>query len=188
MKHLPLFLLLLTLTCCKDNDPDKTQTVFTDTLVKSNSKADRSSDTTVGKLIKFNSPYNFETFKAKLYTGKIVAPDFRNDEFASDEKYVKFITEGCKNEGINFGGYFTIIERFCGALCSHIFIVDRITGKIHTDIRPNDGRYGYLYKKDSYLLIANSGSFQDDSLKYYVDLFGEPELYVWKHNNFELLK
>jgi hypothetical protein len=53
---------------------------------------------------------------------------------------------------------------------------------------PNDGRYGYLDNKDSYLLVANSNVFQDESLEYYNDFFGEPELYVWKDNNFQLLK
>ena len=183
MKHLPLILFLLILTCCKDTNSNKTQDVFVDTIVKPNSMTARE-----GKLIKFSSPYNFETFKAKLFTGKIVSPDFRNNEFANDKKYVKFITEGCKNNNINFGGHFTIIEGSCGAMCSNIFIVDRITGKIYTDVRPNDGRYGYLYKKYSYLLIANSNSFKDDSLTYYVDIYGEPELYIWKQNNFEHLR
>jgi len=147
-----------------------------------------SSNTTEGKLIKFTSKYNFETFKANLFTGETVSPDFSNNVFSKDKEYVKFITEGCKNNAINFGGHFTILQRSCGAICEHLFIVDRITGKIYTDIRPNDGRYGYLYKKDSYLLIANSNSFQDDSLTYYNDFFGKPEMYIWKDNNFQRLK
>jgi hypothetical protein len=188
MKHLPLIIYLLTLTCCKDTNPNTTQKVFADTTVKSISKADSNSSTTEGKLKKFTSHYNFETFKAKLFTGKSASPDFSDNEFADDKDFVKFITDGCKKSDINFGGHFTIIQRSCGAMCEHIFIVDRITGKIYTDIRPNDGRYGYLYKKDSYLLIANSNVFQDDSLEYYNNFFGSPELYVWKDNNFQPLK
>ena len=44
------------------------------------------------------------------------------------------------------------------------------------------------YPKDSKLLIANSSLFQSDSLKYYNNQFGDPELYVWKNNNFESLQ
>ena len=187
MKYLLLIIFTLTLACCKDTNPDKTQTVFVETTKKSIPKVDSNPNTKGEKLIKFVSHYYFETFKTKLYAGKAASPDFRNNEFANDKEYVKFITEGCKNNDINFGGHFTIIQRSCGAMCEHIFLVDRITGKIYTDIRPNDGRYGYLYRKDSYLLIANSNVFQDDSLKYYSDFFDKPELYVWKHSNFQPL-
>jgi hypothetical protein len=188
MKHLPLIIFLLTLTCCKDTNPDKTQKSFTDTTVKLISKVDSGLNTTERKRIKFTSHYNFETFRTKLFTGKIASPDFSHNEFANDKEYVKFITDGCKKNDINIGGHYTIIQKGCGAMCENIFIVDRITGKIYTDIRPNDGRYGYLYKKDSCLLIANSNVFQDESLEYYNDFFAKPELYVWKDSNFKLLK
>lgn len=189
MKHLPIIIFLLTLTCCKDANPKKTQNISADTIVKSVSKIDSNFNITEGKLIKFNSHYNFESFKTKLFTGKVVSPDFTGNEFAGDKEYVKFITDGCKKNDINFGGHYTIIQRGCGLMCEHIFVIDRITGKIYTriGIRPDDGRYGYLYKKDSNLLIANSNSFQNDSLKYYYSFF-KPELYVWKDRNFQILK
>jgi hypothetical protein len=188
MKQLPIIIILLTLTCCNDTNSDKIQHTSSDTIAKSISTINSNSNTTLGKLIKFTSDYNFETFKAKIFTGKTALPDFTDNEFASDKEYIKFITDGCKKNDINFGGHYTIIQRSCGAMCEHIFIVDRINGKIFTDIKPNDGRYGYFYKKDSHLLIANSNVFQDDSLKYYNDIFGNPELYVWKNNNFQFLK
>jgi len=188
MKHLPLITFLLTLACCKDTNPKKLQNVFADTPAKSNSKVDSISNTTEGKLIKFTSNYNFETFKTKLFEVETASPDFSSNEFATHSEYVKLITDGCNKNDINFGGHFTIIHKSCGAMCEHIFIIDRITGRVYTDIRPNDGRYGYLYKKDSYLLIANSNLFQDDSLIYYNNFFGKPELYVWKDNNFQTLK
>ena len=188
MRHLAIIIFLLAFTFCKDDNPKKTKHISVDTTSKSISKVDSNSNKTEGRIIKFTSHYNFETFKAKLFTGQIASPDFNNNEFANDKKYVKFIADGCKKNDINFGGHYTIIERSCGAECSHIFIVDRITGNIFTNIRPNDGRYGYLYRKDSYLLIANSNVFQDDSLKYYNDFEGTPELFVWKHNNFHVLK
>ena len=177
----------MTLTSCKDKNSNKTQHISIDTTLKSISKIDSNLNSTEGRLIKFTSKYNFETFKTKLFLGKPLSPDFTDNKFANDKEYIKFITDGCKKNNINFGGHYTIIQRSCGAMCEHIFIIDRITGKIYIDIRPNDGRYGYLYKKDSYLLIANSNVFQDDSLKYYNDFFGKPELYVWKDNKFQLL-
>jgi len=152
-------------------------------MVASNIKA-----TTDGKIIKFHSKYNFQTFATKLFEGKVSAPDFSNNEFSNDPAYVKFIEEGCKKNQINFGGHYTIIQRSCGTMCSNIFIIDRLNGKIFTDIKLNDGRYGYLYKKDSKLLIANSSVFKDDSLKYYNSLFGILELYVWTEDNFKLLR
>jgi len=188
MRHLIVIIFLLTFTFCKDANHKKTQHISIDTTRKAISKGDSNSNTKEGQIIKFTSLYNFETFKAKLFIGKVAPPNFSDNEFSSDKKYVKFITDGCNKNDINFGGHYTIIERSCGAGCVHIFIVDRITGKIFINIRPNDGRYGYLYKKDSYLLIANSNVFQDDSLKYYNDLEGTPELFVWKDNNFEVLK
>jgi hypothetical protein len=188
MKQLPVILFLLALTCCKNIQHDNTQHFSSDTIVKPVSKVANNLDVADSKIIKFATKYNFEIFKAKVFTGKLAKPDFTNNEFAIDPEYVMFITEGCQTNDINFGGHYTIIQKSCGAMCEHIFIVDRINGKIYTDIKPNDGRYGYLYKKDSDLLIANSNVFQDDSLKYYKDLFGKPELYIWKDNNFQTLE
>ena len=70
-------------------------------------------------------------------------------------------------------------------MCELIFIVNRINGKIFIETNPNDGRYGFLYQKDSNLLIANSNSFQDESLKTYTNIFGVPELYLWTGNDFK---
>lgn len=188
MKHFLFIIFLLTLIfSCKDKHPNKPKVVSAATAIKSISTIDGNTPTAEEQLIKFDSKYSFETFKAKLFTGKTASPDFTNNEFSSDKEYLKFITDGCNKNAINFGGHFTIIQRSCGAMCEHIFIVDRITGKIYTDIRPYDGHYGYLYKRDSYLLIANSNSFQDDSLKYYSNLSDKPELFVWKGNNFHPL-
>jgi len=148
----------------------------------------KSTDTTEGKIIPFVTAYNFGTFKILVFTGREARPDFSGDTLSKDTNYVKFISKGCRNNKINFGGHYTIIQKSCGALCESIFIVDRISGKIYADVTPADGRYGYLYKADSRLLIANSNTFQDDSLKYYNNFFGEPELYVWETDHFRPLK
>jgi hypothetical protein len=140
------------------------------------------------KLVDFVSKHNFSTYSVKVYKGAVADPDFSTSEFSSDQEYVAFIKNGCKENGINFGGHYTIIERGCGAMCSHIFLIDRISGKIFTDIKPNDGRWGYLYKIDSRLLIANSETFTDSTLTAYSDAFAKPELYEWNGKEFELLE
>lgn len=139
---------------------------------------------------KFKSKYNFATFSTEVFTGKLAKPDFTNNEFAEDREYVDFITEGCNEKGINFGGHYTIIERSCGCMCLHIFIVDRISGKIHTNIKLNNGKWGYLYQPDSKLLIANSELFtRFDSLTHYCNQWNmTPELYIWTDKKFKRIQ
>ena len=146
-------------------------------------------------LVEFKSDYNFETFKTKVFTGKLANPDFTDNEFAEDIEYVDFITEECKAKSINFGGHYTIISKSCGCMCQHIFVIDRITGKIFaTELERDEygdtGKWGYLYKPDSKLLIANSEVFMNfDSLNYYTTFFGNaPELYVWTGENFKRIQ
>lgn len=142
---------------------------------------------------RFISPYKFTDFKAAVFSGKLVAPDFKGDEFANDPEYVDYIIDGCK-QGINFGGKYTIVQMSCGAMCEHLTLVDRTTGRI--SVGPvgieigGDGRYGYIYKKDSRMIIADSGFFTDGSMKYYAVEFnnGPSQSYVWKANRFKLLK
>lgn len=192
MKRLLTIAMLILVASCTDKTSNTTQsTVPADTtkmLTKEQPKVDSGVSLPEGKIIKFTSKYGFETFNTKVFTGKVAAPNFTDNDFSNDKEYVNFITVGCNKNGINFGGHYTIIQRSCGAMCEHIFIIDRITGKIFTDIKPNDGRYGYLYRNDSKLLIANSNIFQNDSLNYYNNFFGEPELYVWNDNDFKRLK
>ena len=140
--------------------------------------------------LRFSSKYNFETFKADVFSGTLSEPDFVNNKFASDNEYVDFITDGCKKAGINFGGHYSLIHKGCGAMCEHLYVVDRVSGKIFTDIKLGEGKFGYLYNPDSRLLVANSNLFVNDSLNYYVD-YGmdiKPELYVWTGKSFKRLQ
>lgn len=187
-----IFIFVLLMSCQDSNssrdsseNPSKPEM---DTTLWVSHQEDSVSNYTEGKYVTFKSRYNFSTFKEKVFEGAIAAPDFSTSEFSDDPEYVRFIENGCKGHGINFGGHYTILERSCGAMCSHIFIIDRISGKIFTDITPNDGRWGYMYKSDSRLLIANSETFTDSSLTTYWDFFAKPELYEWKENNFKILE
>ena len=187
MKLLPILGIIVFVSSCNGRRSTTPSIIAGDTakpLIKKVSITPSSTDTIHRNIKKFNSRYNFEAFQTNIFIGKLALPNFHGNQFANEKEYQEFIAEGCKRNGINFGGHYTIIHKGCGAMCEHIFIVDRISGKVFTDVKPNDGRYGYLYRKDSRLLIANSNVFQDESLKYYSDFLGEPELYVWKQNNF----
>lgn len=149
-------------------------------------------DTT--KWVEFESDYDFETFRTEVFTGELAGPDFTGNEFAKDPEYVDFITEGCNENGVNFGGRYTIIHRSCGCMCEHIFVVDRVSGKIHQDINlttpdDGDGKWGYMYKPGSKMLIANSELFTTDKLDCYAGVYGTtPEIYLWTGANFKRIQ
>lgn len=141
--------------------------------------------------VKKNFPFvlknKFEAYTVPLYKGTPAAPDFRNNPYANDPEYVEFITKGCI-KGINFGGYYTLIEGSCGAMCSHLYMVDRRDGKIFIDtkgLKEEDGYYGFAYKKDSNLLITDaailtflSGAQNEFSIT--------PQVFEWKNDSFVL--
>jgi len=149
--------------------------------------------------VRFKSKYNFATFSTKVFTGKLAPLDFTDSELAPDKQANEFMTNYMKDyvdfwtendEGINFGGHYTIIHKSCGCQCENIFVIDRISGKIFTDINlttpdDGDGKWGYIYKSDSKMLIANSELFTTDSLNCYTAVYGiTPEFYVWTGKNF----
>ncbi|MDH6308647.1 hypothetical protein M2451_000958 [Dysgonomonas sp. PFB1-18] len=146
---------------------------------------------------KFDLKFSFESYQVKVYTGKLVTQFVFDKELGADKEYVDFITEGCNKTAINFGGHYTILQNSCGCMCEHLFIIDRISGKVFTDIGlyESDGKFGYLYKADSNMLIANTGLFEnekvnaDGSMNYYNDTWGDkPEVYVWKSDRFKRLQ
>jgi len=143
----------------------------------------------VHKNFPFLAKYNFEAYKCKMYIGKLADPNFSNNPFAGDPEYVNFIIGG-RRKGINFGGKYTLIEKSCGAMCSHLFMVDRVSGKIFVStngLKQQDGYYGFEYKKDSYLLITDSSILTDRLGK--SNEFGiTPQIFEWKKNSFLLLE
>jgi len=144
----------------------------------------------VHKNFPFLAKYNFKEYKTKIYIGKLAEPDFDNNPFASDPEYVEFITNGCE-KGINFGGQYTLIEKSCGAMCSHLFIVDRRDGKIFVGtagLKKQDGYYGFEYKRDSYLLITDSSILTDISTGEDNEFSITPQVFEWKKDNFRLLE
>ena len=142
--------------------------------------------------VKFKSEYTFAVFYTEVYTGKIANIDFTGNELAKDKDYVDFIM--ADDTGINFGGHYTIIHKSCGCMCENIFVIDRISGKIFNEVNlttpeNRDGKWGYLYKSDSKMLIAHSNLFTNDSLNCYTAVYGvTPELYVWTGENFKRIQ
>jgi hypothetical protein len=98
----------------------------------------------------------------KVYKGNLAQPNFTTDP---DAKYfITRIKEGCKKEGVNFAGHYTIVEWGCGALCQQMAIVDRISGQIIYSQIPFDtldGHSGTKYKLDSRILIINTEALSE---------------------------
>jgi hypothetical protein len=144
--------------------------------------------------LSIEAKYKFEDFPVEVYSGKLSAPDFNNNAYASSRGDVKYMTDKCESEGINFGGRFTILQGSCGNMCSFIIMADRETGQFVTIQSPNgyddeNGAYGYEYRKDSRLLIANATLFTDDEFQQsFPDLDLKPKYYVWDNNEFVLLE
>lgn len=136
---------------------------------------------------RFKQKFNFENFKVVKYSGSVKMPIFKENPYAGDKEYVNFITKGCSENGVNFAGHYTLIERDCGCMCLHAFIVDRSNGKIFINTNLNEGKYGYKYQSDSRLIIANSELFIDDKMEFYNENLGgytSPEIYMWNDSVF----
>ena len=156
---------------------------------KKTSKTEITVDTTdFGKHIKVDNSKRFENYKVEVYSGKLAQPNFENNEFKNDKEYVSFINEGCKKKNINFGGHYTIITKSCGAECVILFIVNRKTGHIYTDIKIEEGLNGFEYREDSELLIGNSNLFVDGKFEYYYKYYYAPEFYKWNGSYFKKLE
>ena len=143
--------------------------------------------------LNLETKYKFEDFPAEVYSGKLSAPDFNNNSYASSMGFVESMTYSCESEGINFGGRFTILQGGCGNMCSFIIMADRETGQFVTIQNPDGydefGAYGYEYRKDSRLLISNAMLFADDEFQqFFPDFDLKPKYYVWDNNEFVLLE
>lgn len=115
-----------------------------------------------GIFIKFAFKSKFDNFKVdKIYKGKLAPPNFATDPVA--KHFVTKIKRSCK-EGVNFAGHYTIVEWGCGALCQHMAIIDRISGKIIYSQIPFDtldGHSGIDFRIDSRMLIVNTEALSE---------------------------
>lgn len=134
------------------------------------------------------NPLRFEDFKTSLYKGNLAKPNFTNSTFSEDQEFVEFINKEIQGKTINFAGHYTIIEKKCGMECIRIFVIDRKTGEIVETEVIDDGRFGFEYRKDSNLLIANSDLFVDNELTEYYEYWCKPEFHQLKGKQFEKIE
>jgi len=183
MKHFLLFSIFSAILFEACTTPTKVPVVSEDPFTKD-------SVLQIRKNFPFLEKYTFEAYNTVMLKDTPAAPDFQNNPYSGDPDYVSFIVEGCK-EGVNFGGHYTIIEKSCGAMCSHLFIVDRRDGKIFVGtmgLKEEDGYYGFIYKANSNLLITDSSVLTDlltgESNKFSIT----PQVFEWKNDTFVLLE
>lgn len=188
MKFIPYIVFLVILLSCNHSERNQKKMIkSTATAIVQEEKSMTSQKKEI-KTLRIKNPKKFEHYKVKVYNGILSDPNFKNDPFGDDKEYVQFITNAAKRLGINYNGHFTILTRSCGTQCVQLLLIDRINGRIFNDIKPNDGRDGFEFRKDSKLLIANSNLFTDSTFIEYVDYMNKPEYYVWDKDNFRILK
>jgi len=182
-------IILMTVACRQE-----TQKPIAETQENMPENTDSSNIEPINKTFPIEARYKFEDFPVQVYSGKLLTLDFNDNPYASNKGCVEYMTETCESEGINFAGRFTILEGGCGTMCSFIIMADRKNGKFVTIQNPNgyeeeDGAYGYEYRKDSRLLIANANLFTDEEFQQmFPGMNLQPIYYVWENNKFVLLK
>ncbi|MET3732085.1 alpha/beta hydrolase [Moheibacter stercoris] len=130
----------------------------------------------------------FNKYSTHIYFGPLAELDFSKNKFKSDSNFVNFINNETLKSPINFAGEYTLIEKSCGVDCSHIFIINRVTGKVFDSISINDESCGFLYQPTSYLLIRNSNYLLNGNLKYYNEINCLPIYYLWNGKDFEIVE
>lgn len=128
---------------------------------------------------------NFNKFSVPVSVEKYAELDFSENEFKSDPTFIQFIRNEIQNEPINFAGKYTILEKSCGVECSHIILIDRISGRVFDEISINNESCGFLYQANSKLLIRNSNSLTNGNKNYYEEIDYLPIYYIWNGNDFD---
>lgn len=182
-----IFLVLISMVSCSE---EASQTTSADSVLREPEKLD--SIASVPDIDRdnswspFHAKYSFSSMPVKVYSGKLVKPDYNSVAYGNDDAFQEYMEERLKGMPINFGGKYTIVERSCGAMCSSIYLIDRKTGKIFT-FPKSDGHWGYKYYSTSTLLLANS-SLVDNSMTKYLNQWGiTPEFYQWTGTSFRPL-
>jgi hypothetical protein len=85
------------------------------------------------------------------YEGLPVGVDFNTNPPAA--QYLSAITEGVREQGVNFAGKYTVVSWGCGTSCQSSAIIDAETGAIV--IFGLMSSHGLSFEKDSRLLIVN---------------------------------
>lgn len=128
---------------------------------------------------KYNPKFTFTDYKAPIYKGELVEPDFSSFPWA--KRYITRIKEECKN-GINFAGKFTLVTWGCGSNCQGGVLVDRTNGKMYNDYF---AAYGTEFKKDSKLIIFNSALIDEKTKLIQLHNIEEVSTEVWNGKEFK---
>ncbi|WP_370477075.1 hypothetical protein [Tamlana flava] len=101
---------------------------------------------------KFHPKTTFEDYHVEVYKGPLATPNFSTNPKA--KQFITRIKEACA-EGVNFAGHYTLVLWGCGTACQMGVVVNRKTGAISEFF---DTLLGVEFKKDSNLIIKNSGA------------------------------
>lgn len=172
MKLLPFLMILFACICCKQKQPrlvDSPINLGSEETVP-NTEQHSATENPV-KQKRFDQPIEFSKFQVDTFRGKKRPINYKSHLLA--KQFRTIITETYKNEGLNFGGHYTIATWGCGTSCQYGAIIDFKTGNVYPI--PNASG-GYNYKKNSRLLVVNP----PDNSGYYDDcIYCVPELWVW---------
>jgi hypothetical protein len=134
--------------------------------------------------VRYNSKFKFQQFKVNsIYKGELAKPDLTSNPDAKGWRTQ--IIKGCKNNGVNFAGHYTIVQWGCGSMCEMMAIIDRINGKIYFPDIPEshiDGYYGARFKINSRMIISNSGVLDDYKGYYLIRYTIYTQVFVWKNS------
>jgi len=161
----------------RSNPSNEGDTIYKDENVFVLGKRSVAGDSTINYVgVKFKPHVFFSDFPVHVLTNrKKAAIQYSSNPLAKQFKTV--ITRTYKNEDVNFAGHYVFAEWGCGSPCHMSALVDVRSGLVYDGI---DSSYGYEFKKNSRLLIANptnAGSF-------YINCVGcEPLIYVWNEHD-----
>lgn len=112
---------------------------------------------------KTNAP-RFESYPAAVWRGKVAALNLRSHPLA--RKFRTTIRQQLREEGVNFGGHYTLASAGCGTGCSITSIIDVRTGQAYFpnelngwtgivgDYEIPEGEDSWTYRPESRLLKA----------------------------------
>jgi hypothetical protein len=133
---------------------------------------ERLSAENVRVMLKFKPYITFNDVPARLESLTARAA-IRYSSHKWARQYRTVITESYKEKGLNFGGHYCFAYWGCGSNCQISVLIDSRTGIVYEG--PDSGN-GYIFRKDSRLLIADP----PDSAGFYSrNNRGEPRVYVW---------
>jgi len=125
--------------------------------------------------VKFKPHIRFGDFPVKVTSAKKAPLQYNSNPLGTQFK--TRITQTYHDDQVNFGGHYVFIKWGCGSPCYMSALVDINSGIIYDGISSG---YGYDFKKDSRMLIANPTGLDG----FYLNCAScEPLIYVWDEGN-----